>query len=130
MGKQRLKHAAKLLSATAQVTSHLNVMVQSPFLHLEEPKWLVDSPRVSSLGDAFGIFLLVFCSCCLLCGHRWAAFLILSDHPLSCLPTYFTQHPLYLYLSFLHPKISFFPYIYSGTTAHTHTPFFKQQHPP
>ena len=45
------------LPSTAPTTSHLNVLVQSPSLHWGGLKWLVNSPRISSLGNSWPFLL-------------------------------------------------------------------------
>ena len=83
----------------APTTSHLNEVVQSPSLPRGKPKWLVNSPRVSSLGDSFtDNFLFIFYFCYPLRGHIWTAFLTQMTAP-----TFFTVPTIFFSL-FSHPK--------------------------
>ena len=64
-------------------------------------KWLVNSPRISSLSDSpWTTPLLVFYFCCPMRGNIWTAFL----NPIDCPPISSTFFPTTLLSLFYHPK--------------------------
>ena len=84
----------------APTTSHLNVVVQSPFLHWDGSKWLFNSPRAHPRAVLHRTTLLIFYPCCPMRGHIWTAFLNPIDRPPNS-STFFRT--TLLSLSF-HPK--------------------------